>query len=161
MCKTCKIEKDLNVQNFERRNKLTGRMSLVCKPCNRIKVRERERRPEVKERNKKKYLRLKEWYRQYHKSEKAKQKQKERRQTHEHKKLRLHLSRKRELAKKHRTPPWADLDKIKEFYKNCPKDMTVDHIIPLQGKNVSGLHIFENLQYLTRLENFRKGNRYE
>ncbi len=50
--------------------------------------------------------------------------------------------------------------KIKRFYENCPKGYEVDHIIPLQGKTVSGFHILENLQYLTKEENCKKGNRY-
>ena len=64
-------------------------------------------------------------------------------------------------AKLNRTPPWADLDSISFIYENCPPGMHVDHIIPLQGKLVSGLHVPENLQYLTPEENRQKGNRYE
>lgn len=49
-----------------------------------------------------------------------------------------------------KTPKWADLEAIKEFYRNCPEDMQVDHIIPLNGEKVSGLHTLENLQYLSK-----------
>ena len=59
-----------------------------------------------------------------------------------------------------RTPAWADKKKIIEFYKNCPKGYHVDHIIPLNGKKVSGLHIETNLQYLTKKENLKKSNKY-
>lgn len=58
------------------------------------------------------------------------------------------------------TPAWADLLKIKEIYNNCPKECHVDHIIPLQGKNICGLHVENNLQYLTAEENRRKSNKY-
>lgn len=37
----------------------------------------------------------------------------------------------------------------------------VDHIIPLQGKNVSGLHVPENLQVIERSINSKKRNKYE
>ena len=49
---------------------------------------------------------------------------------------------------------------IKEFYDNCPKGMEVDHIIPLNGKLVSGLHTIGNLQYLTPNANRSKSNKF-
>ena len=59
------------------------------------------------------------------------------------------------------TPKWANREKIKEIYLNCPKGYHVDHIIPLQGKLVTGLHVETNLQYLPAKENIAKGNKYE
>lgn len=70
-------------------------------------------------------------------------------------------SSKRRAAKLQRTPTWSDLEKIKEIYNNCPEGHHVDHIIPLQGEKVSGLHIPENLQYLTVEENLKKGNKFD
>ena len=67
---------------------------------------------------------------------------------------------KRIAAQLQRTPKWADLKAIKQFYLNCPKGYEVDHIIPLQGVNVSGFHVVSNLQYLTPIENNRKSNKY-
>ena len=75
--------------------------------------------------------------------------------------LRNAYTRNREAAKLKRTPAWADFDKIKEIYKNCPKGHHVDHVIPLQGEKVSGLHVETNLQYLTAEENLKKGNKFE
>jgi hypothetical protein len=74
--------------------------------------------------------------------------------------LKNSLQAKRRASKLQRTVPWADLKAIKEFYANCPKGYAVDHIIPLQGTTVSGLHVLNNLQYLTPTQNSRKGNKY-
>tara|TARA_R110000803_G_scaffold70908_1_gene133904 strand:- start:1981 stop:2499 length:519 start_codon:yes stop_codon:yes gene_type:complete len=77
-------------------------------------------------------------------------------------------SAKRRAAKLQRTPSWACFESIKEFY-TCAKDLEkltgiefhVDHIVPLQGKRVSGLHVVDNLQILTALENQSKNNSFE
>jgi hypothetical protein len=70
------------------------------------------------------------------------------------------LKRKYVADKGARTPKWADLRSIVEFYKNCPDGFHVDHVLPLRGKYVSGFHTVENLQYLPAIENLRKNNRY-
>lgn len=69
--------------------------------------------------------------------------------------------RRYKAAKANRVPKWADLEKIQAIYANCPPDKVVDHIIPLRGKLVSGLHVHNNLQYLTPAENAAKGNKFE
>lgn len=57
---------------------------------------------------------------------------------------------------KQATPKWADKKAVRKFYLDCPEGMTVDHIIPIKGKKVCGLHVLENLQYLSASENSRK-----
>jgi hypothetical protein len=68
-----------------------------------------------------------------------------------------------------RTPKWLTLEDKKqmdEIYRECRKRSQetgiphhVDHIYPLLGKDVSGLHVPANLQILTASENVRKKNK--
>lgn len=79
----------------------------------------------------------------------------------EGKKLRTASENKRRASKLKRTPKWADLEAIKKFYSKCPEGYHVDHIVPLQGEKVSGLHVLENLQYLPAHENLTKSNKFD
>lgn len=58
------------------------------------------------------------------------------------------------------TPIWADLKAIQQFYFNCQEGYHVDHIIPINGINVTGLHTIDNLQYLLAVENLKKSNKF-
>ena len=64
------------------------------------------------------------------------------------------------LQQQRAMPAWADKKAIQRFYEARPAGFHVDHIIPLRGKLVSGLHVETNLQYLPGIENSRKGNSY-
>ena len=64
----------------------------------------------------------------------------------------------RNKERKQFTPVWADTKELRQFYLNCPEGHHVDHIIPLKGREISGLHVIENLQYLPAIENLAKNN---
>lgn len=64
------------------------------------------------------------------------------------------------MKRKLKMPKWADKGKINEFYLNRPIGYEVDHIIPLNGKTVSGLHVETNLQYLKKEDNRAKSNTF-
>jgi len=74
----------------------------------------------------------------------------------------------RHVSKLHRTPAWADLRAIQEFYTLATQLTastgivhSVDHVIPLRGKLVSGLHVHNNLQVITKTANSSKGNKFD
>ena len=75
---------------------------------------------------------------------------------------------KRRSGKMCATPKWADLRAIAKVYKLAEQVSkqtgvrhVVDHIVPLQGRNVCGLHIAHNLQVISELENLRKANKHQ
>lgn len=74
---------------------------------------------------------------------------------------------KRRAAKLKRTPPWADMKAIEAVYEEARalQESTgtpyhVDHIYPLQGETVSGLHVDYNLRAVPAKVNMSKGNRF-
>lgn len=72
-------------------------------------------------------------------------------------------------AKMHRTPPWLTEEHraaIRQFYVDAEAVSKatrikhhVDHVVPLRGSTVSGLHVPWNLQILRATDNLEKGNR--
>ena len=81
------------------------------------------------------------------------------------------LSTARKKHIKRATPKWVDKDHmwlIKEAYelaqlrtKQFGFSWHVDHIVPIQGELVSGLHVIENLQVIPAIENIKKKNKFE
>jgi len=79
-------------------------------------------------------------------------------------------SAKRRSAKLKATPKWladVELQQIQELYDVAQafklytgQEYHVDHIVPLQGQNVCGLHVPWNLQVLLAKENLIKHNKF-
>lgn len=77
----------------------------------------------------------------------------------------------RRAMKLQRTPSWLteiDKERIQNEYKLAALQTKltgelwhVDHVIPLQGKLVSGLHVPSNLKAIRGKENISKHNRFE
>ncbi|MDP2323510.1 MAG: HNH endonuclease signature motif containing protein [Gammaproteobacteria bacterium] len=59
------------------------------------------------------------------------------------------------LRKRRCIPPWVKFEDVLPIYEAAAraKYFAVDHIVPLKGKMVSGLHVPWNLQLLTPREN--------
>ena len=64
-------------------------------------------------------------------------------------------------------PSWSNLDEIKEIYVSSSliSEKTgikhvVDHVVPLRGKNVCGLHVIYNLEIIPKKINSIKSNKH-
>jgi predicted dithiol-disulfide oxidoreductase (DUF899 family) len=83
-----------------------------------------------------------------------------------------HLARtkKRQAAKIKRLPKWLTANDIEHmqalyslaamFQRESGVMYHVDHIIPLQGKLVSGLHVPNNLRVIPATDNLKKSNKH-
>jgi hypothetical protein len=168
LCKQCKIEKDILLFNKDKHSK--DGYCYTCSECQKIKYhlnkdnklkRQRERylekRHEILERQKAYNMKNKVSRYKYRKDHYSRNKD-----------AALSYWSKRRAIKLNATPKWLTKDhfeEIKDFYTAAVMfklytgvEYQVDHIVPLQGKNVCGLHVPWNLCILTESENKRKGN---
>ena len=155
-CNTCNIEK--SVESFTADKRLKVGVRAVCKECHSA------------------------YYKKYNKDNKVEANKKSREYYNKHKD-RLAVLKKdytkdnlahfnsynalRRANKIKATPSWADHDAVKRLYivsrfmkDKLGENYHVDHMIPLNGENICGLHCETNLQLMPALENMSKGNSF-
>jgi hypothetical protein len=153
-CSKCKEEK-LFVE-FSRRTASASGYRSQCKDC--VK--------QYREANKENIL---DYWKQHYESNKERITGRHRKYRKENPAKTAYLTAKRRATKLQATPNWLTLQErqqIKDIYKEAHvmklaegKDYHVDHIVPLQGQNVCGLHVPWNLQILEASENRTKSNK--
>lgn len=177
ICGKCKLEKDLS-EYYQSKNSKSGYQS-YCKNCSKNRNEYMKRYRELN--NEKIKISQKQWYsenrenqlvkfQEYYNDNVDSIKDKHKAHYENNKYLYLHYSKKRKNSIKRAIPSWLDEGlelQIKEIYKlAAEKSKTgtiyhVDHIVPLNGKNVCGLHVPWNLQVITAEENLRKSNKHD
>jgi len=172
ICKSCLIEKELNefkkhTHGYRRVCKKCQYKSLAANPVAREKALARTRKYRATEQGQ-----LTE--KAYAQSEQGKQNRAKAIRKYEQtngKATKIARTATRRAGKMLRTPVWLtdiDHERIKNEYKLASFlskiegiKWTVDHIIPLQGDLVSGLHVPNNLQVMRASENYAKRNKFE
>lgn len=154
LCVKCEIEKPYEVFTIRKDSKDGYRNT--CKDCSRLYDKQRwngERREKALQRLGSAYRKNKNHWAKKHKEWAQKNKHKINA-----------IQAKRRSAKLNATPNWltiSDFLAIREMYKIAANfNEHVDHIVPLQGKDVCGLHVPWNLQTLPAIQNLKKGNRH-
>jgi hypothetical protein len=127
----------------------------------RLEVRRKRQRDAYRLNRKKKIARV----RAYQKGAGADVARKARRGWKGRNKHKVTAERARRRAAEHR-PLWASPEAIERIYALAQTmsvlmgvPYEVDHIVALRGERACGLHVEDNLQVITALENRRKGNR--
>ncbi len=184
MCSQCGIKKD--VSEFHKHKRKADGLNNICKVCKKknyylVADRERARRRKNYRENREKELENNRRWQRENRTESREANKRWRDENPEKMKASKRNWLKNNLAKnaasamlyhtskKNRTPPWLTkehLKQIEEFYvlsakltKETGVRYSVDHIMPLQGKTSSGLHVPWNLQVITMSENSSKGNK--
>ena len=171
-CSKCGEEKPLD--SFSWKVKSAGRRHAKCKSC--VKLHDAKYRADNKDRRKKYDEKYRENNREQIKARKSNWRDENREKLRQSYRVYRVNNRdkcnaswvKYEAAKISRSPQWADQHLISEYYKEAMRlqELTgikfhVDHIIPLRGELVSGLHVETNLQLLPAHENLGKSNSFD
>ena len=141
-CRLCGASKPSS--EFNKNNISKDKLEYFCRPCARNRLKE-----------------------QYHKDPKRALESQRRYRGRNRHKINASNAKAKILRRKLSVPGWVDLEAIRKIYEEAQRITSetgikhhVDHIIPLRGKTVCGLHVPENLQVLRAGDNSRKSNLY-
>lgn len=165
----CKVCLNTQAREWQSRNRIkTREYSKRCYQKNKHKHRERDNRAsrEWRSRNKEK---VSEWGRKWRQNNPEKCKAYQISYRKANRAAYNNAEAKRRAKKLKATPNWLtplDHEYMLELYK-VARELTeqtgiqheVDHIHPLQGKEVCGLHCPDNLQVIPKIENRKKSNK--
>jgi hypothetical protein len=173
ICTKCGVKQELHM--FHRGNNPDGYRTW-CKTCmsaykKEYRIKNAERlSAQQKEYDQKKYPLRKKYYQDRYVALKDKIAEQSRLWRINNPHLNAKKSTKRRAAKIQRTPIWLSNDDhwmIEQAYELAALrtklfgfSWHVDHVLPLQGKMVSGLHVPTNLQVIPGKENLMKNNKY-
>jgi hypothetical protein len=169
ICIKCKETKDLNLFTVNKDSK-DGRHSF-CKECFKIynKQRYADKKAQINEQALNYYKQNKDKRKEYKIQNKEVIKSKTRIYVQKNLDYFMFKNAYRRALKRNATPSWITKDQlqsIRKIYKEAKnKEIQtgfkwhVDHIIPLNGSNVCGLHVPWNLQLLPAEQNLSKGNK--
>lgn len=169
-CSICKIEKELN--KFNIRSKSPLKYKAECKECQSAyrKSHFNNNKEATLAKNKEWYLKNKEYRnlkaKEHYQNTKEYSLAKKQEYRKNNRGLFAFYASSRRTAKLKRTPKWADFGRIQMYYNVCAFfnevngyiKYHVDHIVPMQGKTVSGLHVHNNLQVILAEDNLKKHN---
>lgn len=158
-CSKCKIGKEL--QSFNKRASSSDGYRGQCKECESITYKKYYNKNREKCLNKTKVYREANREICYERTRKWAENNVDKKNS---------IRAKRRASKLQATPKWLSsehMSQIKDIYTEAQdlrwlneEPLHVDHIVPLQGKNVCGMHVPWNLQILTASKNISKGNRF-
>jgi hypothetical protein len=163
-CPKCKVIKPLTIGFWHINHSTYDGFSTMCKICR------NENSKKLRVINKEKISEYNKQYSETHQLKRHRDREVDAKRCREYyaknkEKIKARASKRLAIIKRV-IPAWARLDLISKYYEMAglyteiyEEEYHVDHIIPIRGKNVYGLHVENNLQILSAFENRCKGNK--